>query len=146
MVDPKMTEEFASAMVTVIPIIGLVATVEVSSHFSRYLEMLERGEGDMYSRRATTGAVKGWVLIGAAHVVAEWMLVEWLVSTDRPESPKMAMFIAITGCVGFAWALVFPMMSMVDRLLLAQAKVRARRQAAVREARSEPEAGPQEMP
>ncbi|MGA5285436.1 hypothetical protein ACPCSK_34430 [Streptomyces griseoincarnatus] len=124
----KMTEEFASAMVTVIPIILLAASVEVSSLVNRQgalqdellrqlqqqIDAKRRGEEAAPLRVTDTGPTgcSGtalalfWFLLSGAHVIAEYQLIMWLAGTERGDHPLMAKSIAFIGIIGFAAVLV----------------------------------------
>ncbi|WP_326710471.1 hypothetical protein OG758_15035 [Streptomyces sp. NBC_01474] len=105
-----MTEEFAGAMVTVIPIILLLAGVEWHNRVKddvdkakQRLEKLRRGESAPYERppmwRYFLDVV--WVALVVSHGIAEAYLITWLAGTERPAAPGWADFIATTGGAGF---------------------------------------------
>ncbi|MEK0100257.1 hypothetical protein ACFC18_44100 [Streptomyces sp. NPDC056121] len=114
----KMTEEFASAMVTVIPVVLLVATVEyhelsrrVSEETkSRVAEAVEAGtDGPQVVRDVLNSPlIKGlknvqaaWYGVLTLHVLAEMYLIFWLADDKRPGDPPFALYVASIGCLGF---------------------------------------------
>jgi hypothetical protein len=128
----KMTEEFASAMVTVIPIILLVASVEFNSitraqhaEMREYLEDQRARLRALREGRATSAPVPAvpaaatrnrriatwfWAVLVMSHIWAEVALIEWLGGTDRHPEPVRAALIAWITMGGFfavlaAWML-----------------------------------------
>ncbi|MFC9498385.1 hypothetical protein [Streptomyces sp. NPDC056982] len=115
--DVKMTEEFVSAMVTVIPVILLVASVEymtvVRDQRQRWMDYQEqlleaivngapepRGPGKV-ARRAYAIAVRFWNMVLAAHIAVEANLVVWLAGTKRPTAPSIALIVEWVAIIGF---------------------------------------------
>ncbi|MFE4664384.1 hypothetical protein ACFRI7_12560 [Streptomyces sp. NPDC056716] len=126
----KMTVEFASAMVTVIPIIMLVAAVEFNS-FHRTLEdshnevlhsMSEKiqaaGEGreipaDRHRPRRTYWTVWAWLALWASQTGAEVQLIRWLAGDARQPDPLTAQIVANIAILGFAAVLVVPLIQQI---------------------------------
>jgi hypothetical protein len=91
----KMSEEYVSAMVTVIPIIMLVASVEVSA--------LVR-HGSWLNTRPSAADKLLMVLflfVFASHAVTEMALIRWLATAERPESPLTARMTFVVAGFGF---------------------------------------------
>ncbi|GAA1275520.1 hypothetical protein ACFQ0Q_32345 [Streptomyces aureus] len=109
----KMTESFAGAMVTVIPIIMLVAGVEAAKAAKAATRSIEQmvqhalAQTAAGERRAPVISPWQWVLlvawaaVGLAHVFAETLLITWLGKTERPTAPGQALFITLVAVVGF---------------------------------------------
>ncbi|MFE2645847.1 hypothetical protein ACFXDO_25245 [Streptomyces nigra] len=93
-------------MVTVIPVIMVVATVE-------FLALIQRKAAepppaqDMDSPLAWITVLRELLILAfyatliVSHCHAEILLIDWLASNDRPPSPEMARRIATTGISGF---------------------------------------------
>ncbi|WP_217165645.1 DUF4499 domain-containing protein [Streptomyces sp. AC512_CC834] len=115
-----MNAEFASALVTVIPIILLVASVEINnvtkSRQARLLRELEFqledaeaailagqpvSDGKPRKSRTETIAYVFWGVLMVTHVVAEMILILWLASAKRPEVPFLAEYVLDTALFGF---------------------------------------------
>ncbi|MFE5681704.1 hypothetical protein [Streptomyces sp. NPDC056512] len=124
-----MTESFATAMVTVIPIILLVAVVEVQQRGRLTVETLtrlrlaveaERG-GDPTDATAVLREARMskppalatflWGVLCAAHVVAELILIFWLAGSERPPGTWQASFVAYTAAVGFVLVILVAVLS-----------------------------------
>ncbi|MFE2046305.1 hypothetical protein ACFXAZ_36365 [Streptomyces sp. NPDC059477] len=126
----KMTEEFASAMVTVIPIIMLVAAVEFNS-FHRTLEdahnevlhsMSEKIQAAREGREVPAGrhrtrrtywTVWAWLALWASHTGAEVQLIRWLAGDARQPDPLTAQVVANIAILGFAAILLVPLIQQV---------------------------------
>jgi hypothetical protein len=117
-----MTEEFASAMVTVIPVILLVAVVEFNegekraAEAARSLALEAQASGVeagrvvrkvMNSRvlRRIKNVQSAWYAVLTFHVLAEGYLILWLADDHRPASPGYAWFVVLTACAGFLMTL-----------------------------------------
>lgn len=114
--DFKMTEAFASAMVTVIPIILLLGAVELSSRLKRGHEHMDDVEAGR-SQRVDYKLIRGgslWGALAAAHCYAEISLIEWLATGERQESPHLASFIAVTAALGFVAVVLGAFLQMVS--------------------------------
>lgn len=124
--DFKMTESFAGAMVTVIPIILLVAVVEVQQRGRLTVETLtklrlaqetsEPGAGtaallEARMRKPPMWAPFLWGTLSAAHVVAEAMLIFWLAGSERSPGTWQAPFVAYTAAVGFVVVILTAVLS-----------------------------------
>ncbi|MGW0121737.1 hypothetical protein [Streptomyces sp. NPDC003327] len=129
-----MTEEFAGAMVTVIPIILLLGSAEflkVSGTFmERLIPTLDREgleathkllgrqqevatppqpEEPLVLERLGSLLHKGvrfwtntaWLTLACLHVYAEFRLIQWLATTERPEAPAMAQYVTKIATAGF---------------------------------------------
>ncbi|MGA5146299.1 hypothetical protein ACPCSF_14800 [Streptomyces griseoincarnatus] len=118
--EMQMSEPFAGAMVTVIPIIMLVAGVEYTKHTKRHTAELDR---ELSERRAgvadpvsafnprkvlTVIAVIGWGTLAGTHIVAEGLLILWLASVEQEPQPGLALFISVTAYFGFAGTIAAP--------------------------------------
>ncbi|NEC72934.1 hypothetical protein [Streptomyces rochei] len=113
----EMTEEYASAMVTVLPVIMLVALVEFNNANAAYrntqleytqalLQAVRNGEIEpippsKWSRRAREAAYMYWYAIVGLHIYAESLLIQWLASTERGPDPGTAEFVRAVGAWGF---------------------------------------------
>ncbi|MFD7184962.1 hypothetical protein ACFV90_33825 [Streptomyces sp. NPDC059904] len=114
----KMTESFAGAMVTVIPIILVAAGIETQQNFNKLADrmdeiriaLLEEGveAAEKAARSRGTGFAGMPTVLGVmavlflSHVFVEFYLIFWLASTTRPANPGAALTVAITGFLGFA--------------------------------------------
>lgn len=96
----KMTDGFAEAMVTVIPVILLVGTVE----FTAMAKRLKQGE--VLTSLWQALLLPWWLLVATTHFVAEGALVLWLATTERSSNPWLAEFLAWTLLTGFATIMV----------------------------------------
>jgi hypothetical protein len=113
-----MTDDFASAMVTVLPVILLVATVqfnelgkrarEVTHQLTtealrdgwnevRFVQQVERSP----LIRRLRGLQAWWWAMLTIHVLAEVYLIGWLADDGRPAQPGFAVLVAMTACLGF---------------------------------------------
>ncbi|MFI0135569.1 hypothetical protein [Streptomyces luteogriseus] len=113
-----MTDDFASAMVTVLPVILLVATVQFNElgkraeetnrrlttealqdgwNEARYVQQVERSP----LIRRLKGLQAWWWTVLTLHVMAEVYLVFWLADDGRPAQPAFAMLVATVACLGF---------------------------------------------
>ncbi|EDY52685.1 hypothetical protein [Streptomyces clavuligerus] len=131
-----MNPEFAAAMVTVIPVIILLAGVEVNAALNRReqnqrlisdlvqaaqercLARIHAGEtpddrdlkisrGDFaYIPESSRTAALYWGTSCAAAFLAEWVLIYWLATDEKPRSSGLAWFIAFIACNGFACVLM----------------------------------------
>ncbi|MEU5239745.1 hypothetical protein ACH4UR_25175 [Streptomyces lydicus] len=115
----EMTDGFASAMVTVIPVIMLAASVGMNNgiklltkHIERDIQRVEAGErvADDWESIARSCMALVWILLTAVNVYAEYRLIFWLAANDRPKSPALTQFVAYTGAVGFAIVVVLGLM------------------------------------
>ncbi|WP_437004428.1 hypothetical protein [Streptomyces sp. enrichment culture] len=160
----KMTESFAGAMVTVIPIIMLIAGTEYKKYAQKQIAALDRqlqdagalASGADESETDTSPGEVGpmlksgaWAVLAMTHVLAEVKLIVWLASSEQEPEPGWATYIAYTGIFGFAITVLLPMFIdqselLQKRRLLSTASSPAdmavrefsRRQAEVRDARN----------
>ncbi|QUC63005.1 hypothetical protein IOD14_43125 [Streptomyces sp. A2-16] len=117
-----MTGEFASAMVTVIPVVLLVATVEFNEIEKRADETeqraIEAARGEGLSDRQAMQSVSAspllrglrnlqtvWYAALTLHIFAEAYLIFWLADDARPADVFFAWFVSVTGCSGFVMLL-----------------------------------------
>ncbi|MEU1916153.1 hypothetical protein [Streptomyces massasporeus] len=89
----RMTDDYASTMVTVIPVILVVATVE--------FQALVKREPRPSAREGLTGRLAWdpvllvmWNGLIVRRAAVEMKLIMWLATTDRPESPELAWAVA----------------------------------------------------
>ncbi|MFG2291474.1 hypothetical protein ACGFOU_36015 [Streptomyces sp. NPDC048595] len=117
----KMTEEFASAMVTVIPIILVASALEISAiaktsrdngrrRREATLAAIRAGSPEppapsALARRAGKVIFLGWYVSGLIHILAEMSLIRWLAGTERAANPAMAQMVFSVATAGFAWVL-----------------------------------------
>ncbi|MFF2475094.1 hypothetical protein [Streptomyces sp. NPDC058066] len=106
----KMTEEFAGAMVTVIPVILLVAAVEFITTIRQVEQWLDAAVEDPAAPPRSphiTNVLLSlvWCGIAVAHIAAEVDLIKWLASVKRPADPGMARFVTEVAVIGF-WSIV----------------------------------------
>ncbi|MFI8220219.1 hypothetical protein [Streptomyces sp. NPDC085932] len=97
----KMTDDYASTMVTVIPVILVVATVE--------FQALAKREPRPSAREGLTGRLVWdtallvmWNGLIVSHAAVEMALITWLATTERPESPELARTVAFVAWLGLA--------------------------------------------
>ncbi|MGW5449951.1 hypothetical protein [Streptomyces asiaticus] len=118
----RMTEEFASAMVTVIPIVLVAASLEMTAltknsrdngrrRREAVLAAIRSGtpEPAGVSRRRKAASVlvlSGWYWSVILHVVAEVLLIRWLADSKRAADPQTAQFVQAVGIFGFVWVLI----------------------------------------
>ncbi|MGX5215028.1 hypothetical protein ACWKT3_41200 [Streptomyces violaceus] len=115
-----MTEEYVSAMVTVIPVVMVVATVEFQALIQRNAGILPDEDVDAPPRRHTKTLgelllLLFWAALISSHVVAELYLIEWLVGTERPPNEQLAELTALIGIVGFIAVSAFTMALLMGR-------------------------------
>jgi hypothetical protein len=118
-----MTDGFASAMVTVLPVILLVATVQYNelgkraAEANRQLTAEALREGWDEARfvqlvehspliRRLKGLQAWWWTVLFLHVMAEVYLIFWLADDARPGHPAFAMLVAGVACLGFSTIVV----------------------------------------
>lgn len=97
----KMTDDYASTMVTVIPVILVVATVEFQALAKREPRPSVR-EGLTGRLLWDTALLMMWNGLIVSHATVEMMLVMWLATTERPESPELAWAVAFVAWLGLA--------------------------------------------
>ncbi len=118
----RMTEEFASAMVTVIPIVLVAASLEMTALTKNsrdngrrcreaVLAAIRSGtpEPAGVSRRRKAASVivlSGWYWSVILHVVAEVLRIRWLADSKRAAAPQTAQFVQAVGIFGFVWVLI----------------------------------------
>jgi hypothetical protein len=126
-VQYKMTEEFASAMVTVIPVILLLAALEYSSLRKADDQAEEKEVEELSERlRAARNGIDPplsdaprmrppnwwlsffWYVLAATHVAAEMLLIDWLAQGAREPEPLTAQFIVWVARFGFFGVLLHP--------------------------------------
>ncbi|MFJ5730943.1 hypothetical protein [Streptomyces paradoxus] len=95
----RMTDDYASTMVTVIPVVLVVATVEFHA--------LVKREPGPSAREGLTGRLAWdtvllvmWNGLIVSHAVVEIKLIMWLATTERPESPELAWAVAFVAWLG----------------------------------------------
>lgn len=119
----KMTDGFASAMVTVLPVILLVATVQYNElgkraaeanrqltaealqdgwDEARFVQLVE----DSRLIRRLKGMQAWWWTMLFLHAITEVYLIFWLADDARPGHPAFAMFVATVACLGFVTIVV----------------------------------------
>ncbi|MFJ5829513.1 hypothetical protein [Streptomyces sp. NPDC093089] len=126
-----MTEEFAGAMVTVIPLLGSAEFLKVSGTFmERLIPTLDREGlevvhkllgrqhdvatpsqpeepsplerlGSMLHKEVRFWTNTAWLILACLHVYAEFRLIQWLATTERPEAPAMAQYVTKIATAGF---------------------------------------------
>ncbi|MFI0964168.1 hypothetical protein ACH4S8_22555 [Streptomyces sp. NPDC021080] len=112
-----MNEEYASAMVTVIPVVLLVASVEFSQIFTRLsaewrrpiqeaLEAAREGRSQrLHHNKSRSRALYFlyffWILVALSHILAEMSLINWLASSERKPYTGLAEFVSLTANIGF---------------------------------------------
>ncbi|MFE5966210.1 hypothetical protein [Streptomyces sp. NPDC056463] len=131
-----MSPEFAGAMVTVIPIIILLASAEIGALLNRRQQNQERIDGlvraarercvariqagqapdvrDLeisrgafpYDRESSRVTIFYWIVSGVLALVAEWLLIYWLAAEERPKSGALTYFIAVAALNGFYMVLM----------------------------------------
>ncbi|MCT7351105.1 hypothetical protein N4P33_02805 [Streptomyces sp. 15-116A] len=86
-----MTEQFAVAMLALIPVLALVTRVDYQRHATYWLDVAGAG----YSLQ---GSERRYMLVSSSLALAQFLafayLIWWLAATTRPEHPIMAWFIA----------------------------------------------------
>ncbi|MGW4393569.1 hypothetical protein [Streptomyces sp. NPDC004685] len=111
-----MTDSFAGAMVTVIPIILVAATVEIQQTYTKVADGLDHfintyhSEGNeaalaIMDRRTSMPArsvIVVMILLTASHLAAEGYLILWLAASGHPAHPWGAWLVTITGILGFS--------------------------------------------
>ncbi|MGW6958774.1 hypothetical protein [Streptomyces chartreusis] len=144
----RMTGDYASAMVTVLPIVMLIGAVEAKAWSQRLDTHLQRNADAAWERVqggtghsapdsrlirlylggrrprdvvVAYGMVVAWFSIGLLHLLAEVRLMLWLASDTQSADPGLANFVFKVATCGFAVALG----SSVGRLLLPSPDVRA---------------------
>ncbi|MGW1616531.1 hypothetical protein ACWCQZ_45275 [Streptomyces sp. NPDC002285] len=94
-----MTEQFAVAMVALIPVLTLVTRVDYQAHASRWVDMASLGYG-------VNGAERKFMLVTRYLAILQLLdlayLVWWLAATTRPEHPVMAWVVAGTVVAQFS--------------------------------------------
>ncbi len=134
----KMTESFAGAMVTVIPIIMLIAGAEYKNYAKKLIADLDRqlqavgmddvsdpvpeSETDDSPPGRVTLRFKsaGWATLAMTHVLAEAKLIQWLASSHQEPEPGWATYIALTGILGFGITVMLPMLTAQHEVVLKQ--------------------------
>ncbi|WEH16559.1 hypothetical protein [Streptomyces sp. VNUA24] len=96
-----MTDDYASTMVTVIPVILVVATVEFQALWNREPRP-PAGEGATGRVAWDTVLLVMWNGLIVSHAVVEVKLIMWLATTERPESPELAWAVAFVAWLGLA--------------------------------------------
>ncbi|MZD16801.1 MULTISPECIES: hypothetical protein [Streptomyces] len=120
--DFKMSSDFASAMVTVIPIVLLIAAIEFSTaarsgrdrkmvHLRQVAEALSRSEPEPAAISRSEKAVSNiaymfWYLVFGTHIAAETMLVKWLAEVHHHDRPWLATFVVWVTSFGFVAVVV----------------------------------------
>ncbi|MFD5914269.1 hypothetical protein ACFWHL_36730 [Streptomyces massasporeus] len=100
-----MTDDYASTMVTVIPVILVVATVEFQALVKR--ESRPSVSEGLTGRLAwETVLLVMWNGLIVSHAAVEMKLVMWLATTERPESPRLAWAVAFIAWLGLACVVV----------------------------------------
>ncbi|CAL9323429.1 hypothetical protein [Streptomyces sp. SudanB66_2053] len=105
----EMTEEYASAMVTVIPVLMIVATVEVQTLAKRREVQPPPDDANPWTVFRNYGPMVQlglYGLLAASHGVAELKLITWLATTQRDPDPTMARDTALIGMGGFVYLTV----------------------------------------
>ncbi|MGW6747607.1 hypothetical protein [Streptomyces sp. NPDC055006] len=120
--DYKMTGDFAGAMVTVIPVIMLMAVAEANKYAKSVLRAVN-AMLDYLTDEAVEEPPKpisawhwpltlAWLTLGMLHVVAEVKLIVWLAKTEHPAAPNQALFITIVASLGFLVVVMGPFFAM----------------------------------
>ncbi|MGX1564679.1 hypothetical protein [Streptomyces sp. NPDC055506] len=94
-----MTDDYASTMVTVIPVILVVATVEFQALVKREPRPSPR-EGLTGKLAWEVALLVMWHSLIISHAAIEMKLVMWLATTERPESPELAWAVAFIAWLG----------------------------------------------
>ncbi|AJF70427.1 hypothetical protein SVTN_40320 (plasmid) [Streptomyces vietnamensis] len=122
LVGTEMSEAYASAMVTVIPVILLVAAIE-TSRFSSVIDEVRLQRANKVLEEAREGrvlspdlpkAVVRWHLasycifglLWISHLWAEMNLIFWLSYTEKDPDPALAVYVKWTAITGF-WLVMF---------------------------------------
>ncbi|MFG3721349.1 hypothetical protein ACGF8D_26470 [Streptomyces massasporeus] len=134
-----MTDDYASTMVTVIPVILVVATVE--------FQALVKREPRPSAREGLTGRLLWhtvllvmWNGLIVSHAAVEIQLIMWLATTDRPESPELAWTVAFIAWLGLACVAVLTALLTLGAVIRVHVAIFMD---CVRDTRREPKAGDQ---
>ncbi|MET7275635.1 hypothetical protein ABZS59_31310 [Streptomyces flaveolus] len=114
-----MTEDYASAMVTVIPVIMVVATVEFQALAQRSAQDLPDGRDPSLSVRVkplwNSLLLTFWAALIFSHTYVELSLIEWLASDERAPDPGLAERVRLVGGLGFVAVTIFTSLTLVIR-------------------------------
>ncbi len=138
----RMTDDYASTMVTVIPVILVVATVEFQALWNR--EPRPSAGGGVTGRLAwDTVLLVMWNGLIVSHAAVEVKLIMWLATTERPESPDLAWAVAFVAWLGLACVVVLTALLTLGAVLRVHV---ALLMDAVRDMRRHPSAGSRPTP
>lgn len=133
----KMTDDYASTMVTVIPVILVVATVE--------FQALVKREARPSPREGLTGALLWettllvmWNGLIVSHAAVELKLIMWLATTERPESPELAWAVAFIAWLGLICVAILTFLLTLGGIIRVHIALFME---AVRDTRRQPKAG-----
>ncbi|MFI7352021.1 hypothetical protein ACIBSR_37920 [Streptomyces sp. NPDC049936] len=112
----KMTDDYASTMVTVIPVILVVATVEFQALVKREPRPSAR-EGLTGRLAWDTALLVMWSGVIVSHAFVELKLIMWLATTERPESPQLAWAVAFIAWLGLACVVVLTGLLMLGAII-----------------------------
>lgn len=123
-----MTDDFASTMVTVIPIVLIVGTAEVASLSRGPWEVSFLEPNDTMIVRAffavrlmaKAGLIAWWSALVTAHVSVEVDLIMWLAHPDHPDTAALAERVVLVSTRGFYFVLVITLLFTFVRITRAE--------------------------
>lgn len=108
MLSYAMTDDFASAMVTVIPIVLLVGTAEVTALVRTpitrdpVLESTTAGRAWLWLKRMGKKVISlAWLVLIAQHLMVEGDLISWLATAEHTNDPQLAKRTVLVSVIGF---------------------------------------------